>query len=234
MKLRHSTIPFLFVLSAILPSLLPAVCRADKDPANSIASGSFAVQFLTFGGGYQQPFSTSGIFMKAHLSDRGALRVGTTFNLDQASSTNPLAIYQDTGNDRSYAFTVSSEYEYYADETGPVTFFVGFGPYWRRARNMYERTLIYDATSGAMQYYNDESRAWEVGGAASMGLEWFFKRKLSLLARVGASFGFGQRHDSHFDRYFDGFQYHESRARRDSNTSTAGTSAAELGLSIYL
>lgn len=233
---RRSTIAILITIAACLSSLAPAVCLADKDPANSIASGSFSVQFLTFGGGYQQPFSNSGIFMKVHMSDRSALRAGTTFSLDEESATNPLsAASRLKASDRNYSFMVSSEYEYFADETGPVTFFVGFGPYWSRTRSMYERTYIDSDTPNApFDYARLESKNWEVGGAATFGLEWFLKRKVSVLARVGASVGFGKRHQDELDEYYDGSQLHEARSHFDSTTSRAGTSTAALGLSVYL
>lgn len=222
-------------LSSFLTVFVVTPCHASKDPANSIASGAFALQFLTFGGGWEQPFNNSGIYMKWHLSDRGALRAGTSFNLDQSSSTNPLVLYAPQANDRSYNFTVTAEYEYYADESGPVTFAVGFGPYWSRSRSFFERTQLYTSDPNSpWSYTRDDSHSWVVGGAASAGFEWFFRRKLSLLGRIGASFGFGEAHQVHNDRYFDGTDLLESRSRRDATTSTAGTSSAALGISVYL
>jgi len=222
-------------LSSFLTLFVASPCLGSRDPANSIASGAFALEFLTFGGGWQQPFTASGIYMKLHLSDRGALRAGTSFSLSQSSSTNPIGYYAPQGNDRNYSITVSSEYDYYVDDSGPVTVYLGFGPYWSRLRNLYERTQLLSSTSTVpYEYYSDEYRRWEVGGTASAGFEWFFKRKLSLTGRVGASVGFGEMHNLHRDRYFDGVDTQDISVRRDATTSAAGTSSAALGISVYL
>jgi len=207
-----------------------------SDEVNSIHAGAASIQFLTFGGGYTSPLATNGIYLKAHFSDRGALRIGTDFSLSEASGDGTGDSFVRIRNYGSHSFTVSAEIEEYVDRRGPVTVFFGFGPYWKRSdyHDDGSRTTF---NSGVSYYTIDSSNStsWVVGGAASAGFEWFFKRKLSVLGRVGASFGFGKQHDSF--RYTTTDQFgnvvFDDRSQLDSDTATASSSSAALGLGLY-
>jgi|SRR5688572_2852502 len=208
-----------------------------RDPYNSLHDGAASVQFLTFGGGYRTPFRTSGFYFKTHLSDRTAFRVGTDFSLDESSATDPLRDDVNySSNTRSYSISVSSEFQRYIDGDGSVTVFLGFGPYWSRGRNYFDyASRRYADLYGRAWFdtYQNETRGWEVGASAAVGFEWFFKRKLSLLGRVGSSVGFGRRHEIRHSNYFDGIQNHPSVERSDATTATAGFSGAALGIGVY-
>jgi hypothetical protein len=210
--------------------------RAEPSEINSIHAGATSIQFVTFGGGYTSPFTTNGIYLKTHFSDRGALRIGTDFYFNETSGESPPELPQRTRDDQDYSYTVSAEIQQYVDTRGPVTIFFGFGPFWKRAnfraldtqRSTYLGITYY-------QYAEYESRNWTIGGSAAAGFEWFFKRKLSVLGRVGASVGFGEQRNGHHYLTTDQFGtvLDDRRDRVDSDTATASSSSAALGFGIY-
>lgn len=240
-------LPTLLVASATLGALaLSALpCAADWEgererepvrerPANSIHSGAASVQFLTFGGGNQAPFRTTGIYFKTHFSDRGALRVGTDFTVSENHGEYPANQLPHTRNSDSYSVSVSAEFEEYVDATGPVTVFLGVGPYWSRSRYKADEVRYEQLFSSYyINSYKNDSRSWEVGGSAAAGFEWFFKRKLSVVGRVGASFGFGKTHYETTYIFGDVTNPTTDRNIIDATTASASSSSAALGLGLY-
>lgn len=221
------------VIGALAFCAAPSPGPASAAEVNSLHGGATSVQFLALGGGYRTPaFRTSGIYLKCHLSDRGALRVGTDFSLDESSGKSPVG--PDFQNTRYYSVSVSAEFEEYVDASGPVTVFLGVGPYWTRGRNSWDnfRSDVYNQVT-YVRYSRSEYRYWEIGGSVGVGFEWFFKRRLSLLGRVGATLGFGERHE--LERYYASDPYHPytDENRLDYKTATAGSSSAALGLGVY-
>lgn len=240
-------VPALLAASAALGvlALYALPCAADWEgdrereparerPVNSIHSGAASVQFLTFGGGGQGPFHTNGIYFKTHFSDRGALRVGTDFNISEIHGEDPIAALPHARNTDSYSFTVSAEVEEYVDATGPVTVFLGVGPYWSRSRYKADEVRYEQLPSSYyISSYRTDSRSWEVGGSASAGFEWFFKRKLSVMGRVGASFGAGKSH--YENTYISGDIVNPTTDSQiiDATTTSASSATAALGLGLY-
>jgi hypothetical protein len=234
---RALVLAFLLGSAAGALACLPTASIAyPRDPHNSLHDGAASVQFLTFGGGYQTPFQTSGLYFKTHLSDRTAFRVGVDFDLKESSAKDPLGDDVNyTANTRNHSVGVSSEFQRYIDGDGSVTVFLGFGPYWSWSRSYFDYARRYLDFYGPtwVDVYQSETRGWEVGASASVGFEWFFKRKLSLLGRVGSSVGFGKRHEIRNTNYFDGVQNHPRVERFDATTVSAGISAAALGIGVY-
>ncbi|HMI31236.1 MAG TPA: hypothetical protein VK527_05810 [Candidatus Limnocylindrales bacterium] len=199
---------------------------------NSLHAGATSVQFLVLGGSGSGPpaFGTSGIFVKTHLSDRGALRVGADLYLNE-STAKPGQLRR-AENNRYYAVSVSAEFEEYVDATGPVTVFFGVGPYWTRYRSSTEYINMDLSDPAYVFYSNYERRTWEVGGAAAVGFEWFFKRRLSMIGRAGASVGFGKRND--YEQHTSTYPtYQNQEYRFESTTATAASSSAAIGLALY-
>jgi hypothetical protein len=136
---------------------------------------------------------------------------------------------------RNYALTVSAEFDRYLAAAGSFALFVGAGPYWARGRNFTE--YVYSSVDPPGIAYGDrrsqESRTWELGGFATTGFEWFVRPRLSVLGRVGASFGFGERHQYDREASWRGAEGVSRTSQFDSSTASAGTSTAALGLSAY-
>ena len=231
----------LWILPLVILATFTATCAAESDneqdhrsTVNSIESGATSVQFLTFGGGSQTPFRTNGIYAKTHLSDRVALRVGTMFGIFQSHGDSPPSPLPSTGNSENYSISVSAEFQEYVDATGPVTLFLGFGPYWSRSR--YKQDTVRYQPNGSSYYidsYEEEQKSWEIGGSAAVGFEWFFRRKLSVLGRIGASFGFGKDHSSYRAQYGDISNPQTDSLELETSTASGSSAAAALGLGLY-
>ena len=206
----------------------------EPSQANSIHAGAVSLQLLTFGGGgFLSP--RDGISVKAHFSDRGAVLLGASLALDESSGksapSQPLYI----SNSRYYTVTISSEIQEYIDARGPVTMFLALGPYWSRSRSFYERTQersLFGLPPHA-DSYRDEQKSWQVGVRGGVGFEWFFKRKLSVLGRVGASLAFGKGHDDSFTAYDLSDPSTYSSHHTDSSSFTSTSSSSALGLAAY-
>jgi hypothetical protein len=224
------------VILGVLATTIVFHLTASAEDINSLKGGSTSIQFLSFGGESRGLFRTSGLYMKRHLTDRTALRIGADFSVQESSGETPPSGAPGTvNNTRDYSISLVGEVTRYLDATGPVTMFVGLGPYWTRGRSFYEQWTT--QTSGGTDYsYHDKNdgRYWEIGGSAALGFEWFVKRKLSVLGRVGASVGFGERHQNYAYEYSDGGIITVRSARRfDGTTAAAASSTGALGFSAY-
>jgi hypothetical protein len=213
----------------------PAIASEERefdsghDETNSIHAGATSVQLLTLGGG------TNGIFVKCHFSDRGALRVGTTFDFSEQTGDNAAGSPLQARRYRSYNFTGSAEIQEFVDATGPVVLFVGFGPFYSRSYGLDQWTSGPDYFGNTYYYARYEDSRWLVGGGVSTGFEWFFKRKLSVIGRVGASLGFGKSHNEQQTKSTDinGNVLYDDHRVIDSDTISASTSNAALGLGVH-
>jgi hypothetical protein len=81
--------------------------------------------------------------------------------------------------------------------------------------------------------YSFEIRSWEVGATAGVGFEWFFKRKLSVLGRVGANLAFGKQHESTSSAYDVSDPNTYSSRRTNYSTVASTSSSSALGLAVY-
>ena len=209
---------------AAIAVVCAARCSAEPSDPNAIHAGATSIQFLAFGG------SSRDIAFKTHYSDHGAIRVGVNLTLDESTGKAPSTALPHLRVTRYYTIAVSSELQQYIDTKGPVTMFVGAGPYWTKGRSSYEETEYLSGTD--LFYSKSDQRFWQVGGTATAGFEWFFKRKLSVIGRVGASFAFGKTHAQ--DGYSIGVVPPPGMTRFHSSTASAGTSSAALGFAVYL
>jgi len=189
-----------------------------------------SLQFFPFGNGaFFGP--QDGISVKAHFSDRGALLLGAALSLDESTGKSSPSEMLDRINNRYYTVTVTSQIQEYVDARGPVTIFLALGPYWNRARSSYEETR--QSPAATIQNYKSERKSWEVGATGGVGFEWFFKRKLSVVGRVGASLALGKEHETFFlaDDLSNPNTY--SLRKTDYSTFTSSSASSALGLAVY-
>ncbi|HEX7078929.1 MAG TPA: hypothetical protein VF363_10945 [Candidatus Eisenbacteria bacterium] len=223
----------LALLAGAFAALPPSPASAEG--TNSLHAGATALQFLAVGGS-RTPFRTTGVYVKHHLTARNAVRIGAEFSLDNANGDTPPGTGETrVERDRHHAITVSGEFARYLDGDGPVTMFLGVGPYWTQERSLQQYLFEYPSTYGgiASDYREFDNRNSEVGGSVAAGFEWFFRPKLSLLGRLGASVGFGKRHSRDEERFSDGTSTAISIRRFDGTTAASATSNGILGFAAY-
>jgi len=204
--------------------------RPDRgNPVNSIRAGAVSIQLLTFGSLNSTIFQTSGLYVKAHFSDRGALRLGASFAVDDYSGS-IRSQFASVRSDFSVV-TLAAEVLEFLDASGSVTTFVGVGPYWERGSGSGKSST--NPGPGYASIFRSESKSWELGGSASFGFEWFLKQKLSVIGRMGASLGIGKFHGSDLSQRTSPSGVEIFRMNFDEDTATASSTAAALGLSAY-
>jgi len=190
-----------------------------------------SVELLTFGGG------TNGIYVKRHLSPRNAVRIGADFYLSSNKfSIPPEGTVTQNGASSTRSYTVSAELERFIDATGPVTVFLGLGPYYGHWRGRNERYRTgYDGAGPILEHYEADGFQRIIGGSAAAGFDWYFKRSLSVTGRVGASAGFGRSHYRSRSTRTDssGSVLYDFHDEYRSTTSTASTSSAALGIGVH-
>jgi len=218
-------------VGSLLGTVDPSFASREHDEFNSIHAGAVSIQLLAFGAGMLMAptFSTSGIFIKTHFSDRNALRVGTALFLDESTGESPPGQPLNFDVARFYSISVSAEIDHYIDARGPVTAFLGIGPYWSRSRSSHEFGRTFSPTD--FYYSRSENRSWEVGAAGAAGFEWFFRRQLSVIARVGASVGFGKLHEDYSGSIRPPG---DTTQGVESDTARGGISSAAVGLAAHL
>lgn len=229
------------LLCATLLALPPGAAFAGGE--NSLRSGATAIQFQALGwGGSRSTIRTMGIYLKQHLAERSALRIGADFSVDNASSDRPQVVpVPPVGSSRSssqtaYAAQAALEFLRYLEGEGPFTMYVGVGPVWSWYNRVNEYTHEYDTsdTTVVVEHGRDESRSWTIGATASVGFEWFVVQRLSVLGRMGASLGFGER-SSYYKYTVTGGTSAVPPRTSDSKSSVtvAGTDGVMLGFSAY-
>ena len=237
--LRFRSALFALLTGALVAQVSPAIASEDTDEydhvradTNSIHAGALSVQLLTFGSG------TNGIFAKWHVSDRAALRLGTDFYISESSGDSPVGQPErgETSTSQRHQYRISLELEDYVDATGPVTMFLGAGPFFAHSYSLddfsgyqtYNFVTYYD-------YFRGERTGWALGGTASAGFEWFFRRKLSVIGRVSASLAFGKNHDDERRLSLNslGVVDTDTHTQFDETTASASTSSAGLGLGFH-
>jgi hypothetical protein len=220
---------------ALLAGMIAPDPVSAASEVNSIRAGAVGIQFMALSGyGYLGP-AQPGIAVKAHFSDRGAVLLTTALSLDSYTGHDPRSVQGHQGHQRSYAVSVAAEFLEYVDPRGPVTVFLGLGPFWRRSHYLSDGTDYYTAPDSTVHtaYGISERNYWTVGGTGTVGFEWFFKRKLSMVGRVGASFSFGESHENYFSASDTSDPSTFDRRAIDYTNAFASSSSATLGLAVY-
>jgi hypothetical protein len=174
--------------------ILTGTARADR------LGGDWAFEFQvrpTFLG-YHDP--GVGIAAMRHVTHRSAVRAGftvwtTSAGMDETDRDAHFSVYD------SLSATVSTVE---SDEGRDVTMFAHFvrdlgignriavfleaGPAARRRVSAGSRTEMYtQGTDHAIRTIYQDYRAWDYGGEAQGGFEWFVRNRLSVAARYGVS-----------------------------------------------
>lgn len=183
-------------------SLLPAgvALAQGEPPKTSLRSGVWALEFgaqPVFSSGF---FSSAGLAIKHHVSDRTALRVGFFVNVsdEQAEGTvleeGPNPPYRITGtttddyDDRRYS--VYAHLQRAFSVTGRTAIHVYGGPTatWDSYENL--DRLFYE--DGGTRADRSEYESWNVGLEVGAGFEWFWTERVSLGAHYGMVGQYGE------------------------------------------
>jgi hypothetical protein len=228
----------LFLLGIFL-SLTNANTQADSSKIFKTHSMQFRVNNFVSLSSFKGAF----ISYKYHSSDRNALRVGMSFRIKKWEEEVSLDyFYSDTilfdqNRDNNYMdIEIMIEYLRYFNLKNEVKMFLGAGP--RVAFNIDNFDTDDSSVSGNRSYdyiKKGKNDRYQIGLTFTYGLEWFFKKDMSLHAEYGfnVSYIYQEYGRTVVADYPPGDSIRiDDSSRKDSGFEIDDTGAL-LGLSIY-
>jgi hypothetical protein len=229
--------------------------QTQSSDSTFLKEGIWALQFGIAGNFTLTSFQGSTIGAKYQLSDKNAIRGGITISgsANDGTTSNSGSI-DDTsygaalGSSSTKSATVSFvlQYLWYMNPNGPVHFYTALGPlvsyiYSKNSADNPSLSTVYN--SGSYQEYwgqqlsTSNSTQWGVGGAGTVGVEWFACRWLSLHADYNESIQYrwssnssSQDNSSTYPKFIPSHTNNSGK----SKGWTLSSSGVAFGLNIYL
>lgn len=233
---RH-TITLLLICA--FAALTASAQTADKQRANSLVDGAWALQFEIDEDLDLKTFEGTTISLKKHTNDdaawRLALNLGFRFDDDEHSSTTdgePSGINRDTeGNQQSIGILVNRIR--YPNPNAEVNFFYGFGPKLAYSHTKYTTTSIWTSSTQSSES-RTSTNSFSVGIVGLIGAEWFATKSISLLGEYGSALMVSKSKTTNKTTtwYEDGTTRRTGNEDKDSGISFDAL-AVKLGLSVY-
>jgi opacity protein-like surface antigen len=189
---------FLAAGVAVSPAASAAETTGDGTRPNSLYPGSWSIQFQTTEYLGLKPFNGKLVSLKRHLSNRAALRLGISFDVDGNDARDPelrevadtTYSWYDSNTDSDYQkFSIDLSYLRYVSPGSYVNFFWGIGPVVGFSRS--ERTVDWTDTDplsrSRIRSDRDYTRTWEIGSLGLVGVEWFLSKHISFHSEYRAS-----------------------------------------------
>ena len=222
---------FLFLFTTIVYS------QADS----SRVFKTHSVQFRTSNLLSLSSFKGSFISYKYHPSDDHAYRLGISLNgqkYDEAEKANnyqysDTSFFDQTKNNNYFGIEIMVEYLKYFRSKEELKMYFGLGPRVNLRINDYDTDKVqYDDYNSFYKEQKDDR--YRLGLTFSYGLEWFFRKNMSLHAEYGFTFSYLYEEYSRWiiyphDNDPDGF-IKNSEVRKGFEIDDTG---ALLGLSLY-
>lgn len=254
---KRAPLPLALViaLAALAASLLPVAVGAEEAADSPLRAGAWAAEF-ELDPSYRYDFGIASgitISLKRHHSARSALRLGASVGFNESKgdgekSFERYSIYsnpnfrtnqgttEDHGESHSYALFLHLQRHHSVREA--LSIFWEMGPSLRYSELDISNEYIFPyLIYGPGENYRD-SRSYvrrSVSVDLNLGFEWFFNRRLSLGARVGAWGGYGWGTETSNSETFttDNSYYAISHDRRETADVSIQTSPATVTLSAY-
>lgn len=148
---------------------------ADSSRLNSLAAGSWSLQFQ-LGSNFSLQSLDGMFFAKYHLSEHNAFRAGISFSGETASQEVPTSTLQ---TNKNLNLGIAIQYLHYFYTESDLSLYGGVGPRFFLNHSVYDYSLS-----------SDRQTNWSLGIRVSVGVEWFVKRNISLLAEHAASLNY--------------------------------------------
>jgi len=179
--------------------LLFATSLFAQAPKDSLKAGSFhftkhSLQFSVVDFFRISSFQGATLSYKYHFSDRLALRVGVGLRGSQDNgdfkyerNTDTTSFKYDTERNNTN-IDITSQLIYYFSPYKQIKVYAGMGPYFLIGNSSDEKkNFSTDPTTNySYNLRNYKTTHYEIGVSAVYGLEWFFKKNMSLLAEYSS------------------------------------------------
>lgn len=195
-------------------------------------------QFLTL-----SDFQGGIISYKYHFNNHYAFRFGLGIRLDNNNKDENKFTFIDSTNYLSnnditkYEYSFTSQFLFYVNPQSDIKLFIGLGPYVSFSKNSSNNnsTTLYNDASAVNNSNIMKTTYHSLGISAVYGVEWFFLKKMSLVAEYGFSAGY---YKSESDAKLES---HDSNGKINPNLYSNNTSSGfrfnnnqvNFGLSVY-
>ncbi len=192
-------------------ALAPSAAAADDDWKSPLRAGAWAAEFRIerdFDYGFGAA-TTAIISMKRCSSDRTAFRWSIGFDVgeskeegtgEDSGGTGPVDRGSVDRHREESGVTTGVQWMRYQPVDGRLSVFAALGPGFRYTRSSYRELM--DRTN-RYSLYESIRLTRSVGLYGTLGFEWFFSRRLSLGAGVGASGEYVWGRSGFTERYVD-------------------------------
>lgn len=159
---------------------------AQDTTKNSLKQSKFALQFQIDNNFTLKSFQGNTLSFKYHIYDESAVRLG--FSVNGFVETNRQKNDIEVSRTKSYEFTINAQFIQYIKTFEDVSLYTGGGPLFFKRYN----------TTSSPGYEN----MWYLGLSGILGIEWFFKKNMSLTAEYGLSLIYSVRDEKYSDHYY--------------------------------
>lgn len=214
--LSGSKLPFWALLLILI---LSSVLSAQDKPKNSLADGSWSMQFRISDNFTLSTFDGALLSVKKHLSNKTALRLGVSGTYTNSDEDNTTTTEYEANSSRYY-FGVKLQLIKYIHPESALSFYYGIGPNFGYVRDKSE--VLYEVEVSNREDY---TRSVNFGLFGSWGLEWFLKHNISVLAEYGGGFKYSTEHKESIHGL--------NSSERDSHRFEFFNSNVNFGVSVY-
>lgn len=175
-----------------------------------LKKSKFALQVQIPSLQYLRPFQGNTLSCKYHISDLSAVRLG--FSISNSDNFYNVKNDKAIGKERSFDFELNAQFVQYIKTEDDVALFWGCGPsYGKRVES---------------EYTGYRKNNWNLGVEGVLGIEWFFKRNMSLSIEYGLEFYYTE------SRYSDYYYPHKGNIVKSFGTSSQNM--FKVGVSLYI
>lgn len=203
--MKYFSINFVFVLLTTFSNLL-----SQDTTQLPLKKSKFALQMQMSGLLNLRPFQGNVLSGKYHISDQSAIRLG--FSISNSYSFYNVEVDEEQGKGQSFSFELNAQYIQYIKTEDDIAVFLGCGP-------SYDKQL-YSAYSSSLRQNN-----WSLGIDGIIGVEWFFKRNMSLSAEYGLELNYSETRSS---------DYNDPRGNIHKSIGTSSQNMFKIGISVYI
>jgi hypothetical protein len=220
---------------------------------NTLKAGAWAMQFGISNNFTLTSFQGSTFSIKYQLSDmaaiRGGISISTSSNNGNGTSfgtaDSSFGSLPTNNSSSSQGISFNLQYLWYMNPSGPIHFFIGFGPsvsYSNSQNNSAIANLGYSQNNNIVVYYlynetqSSSTTQWGAGVTGSVGVEWFLSQWFSLRAEYGESLQYRWGSNSSTTNYFSAYVGYVGSQFKNSGTTngwTLSSSSVSFGLNIY-
>jgi hypothetical protein len=215
----------LFSTLSFLTAPVFAADNTDSEIQNSLAPGSWSLQFRITDNFQLSSFQGATISAKRHFSEGRALRFGISLSgsvtdkeyrtTDQSSDSTTSEVVIGADENQQY-LRFDAQYLIYPSPMKKLNLFFGAGPLFELSRS---EVSIFDQER--------VNKIWSIGLTTLLGVEWFATKRISILSEYAStlSYDFQSSESTHSDG--------KSKNVDEVQTLSFSYTSVKFGLSVY-